>query len=68
MKRSGKVDVLTADWMVDGWQLWLHWNEVCADTAKHLATSENRMLKADRGRNLGFVRLIAERREQGRWL
>ena len=67
-ERSGKVDVLTADLLADGWRLWLHWNEVCAETQDYVSASENEMLSADAGRNLGFVRLVAERREEGRWL
>jgi SAM-dependent methyltransferase len=67
-ERSGKVDVLSADWLTDGWRLWAHWNEVCADTQEYVEPSENEMLKADAGRNLGFVRLVAERRKAGRWL
>ena len=57
-ERTGIVDIELADTMPDGWRVWLDWIRTVAP--------ENRMeietLEADRGRHLGYVRLIARRR------
>ena len=58
---------LRADWLQDGWQYWALWNRLCAPSADFVEESETAMLEADAGRNLGFVRLVAERRETPRW-
>lgn len=56
-RRTGLVDVLVADTMPDGWQRWLDWHHVVApDNAVEIAA-----LEADRGRYLGYVRVVARR-------
>jgi hypothetical protein len=47
-----------ADTLADGWQLWRDWQRAVArDNQSELET-----LEADRGRYLGYVRVIARRR------
>jgi len=57
-KRTGIVEIELADAMPDGWQLWLEWLKAIApDNA-----AEIKALEADRGRYLGYVRVIGRRR------
>jgi cyclopropane fatty-acyl-phospholipid synthase-like methyltransferase len=56
--QTGIVDVEVADTLADGWQLWLDWHHAIApDNAKEIAA-----LEADRGRYLGYVRVVGRRR------
>ena len=57
-ERTGFVDVEVADAMPDGWQFWLDWHRAIAPD-NH---AEIDALEADRGRYLGYVRVIARRR------
>lgn len=64
--RSGAVEVETADWLEDGWREWLLWCDVVAEESTeefHVRTSREsaRMLRADRGRTLGFARVVGRR-------
>ena len=65
-QKTGLVDVETADTLIDGWKLWLEWNEICAEFGQqnlaHLAQREADMLRVDNGRTFGFTRVIARRR------
>lgn len=65
-EKTGLVDVRTADTLDDGWKLWLEWNELCAEWGaqrrKALVRREAEMLVRDTGRTLGFVRVIAQRK------
>ena len=57
-ERSGVVDVVLADTMPDGWQLWREWQRIVApDNAVEIET-----ITADAGRHLGYVRAVARRR------
>jgi SAM-dependent methyltransferase len=57
-ERTGIVDLVVADTLPDGWQLWRAWhNEVAPDN-----TVEIRALEADRGSYLGYVRVVGRRR------
>lgn len=64
-QKTGLVEVETADTLVDGWRLWLEWNEVCDQYGQqnlaHLARREAQMLRADAGHTFGFTRVIARR-------
>jgi SAM-dependent methyltransferase len=66
-EKTGLVDVATADLLPDGWKLWLEWNEIrepfLPPTMAELVRREVQMLRVDDGRTLGFVRVIARRRE-----
>ncbi|MFG2268062.1 methyltransferase domain-containing protein [Streptomyces sp. NPDC048720] len=66
--RTGAVRVETADWLEDGWRDWLLWSEVCAQESPSefmagMARDSVELLRADRGRALGFARVVG-RREQ----
>ena len=51
------VDVVRADTMVDGWELWREWQRIVApDNSVEIDT-----LTADAGRHLGYVRAVARR-------
>ncbi|MFJ5779394.1 SAM-dependent methyltransferase [Streptomyces sp. NPDC093094] len=64
--RSGAVTVETADWLTDGWREWLLWCEVVADESRddwhvRMAGQVAEMLREDRGRTLGFARVVGRR-------
>jgi ubiquinone/menaquinone biosynthesis C-methylase UbiE len=57
-ERTGILDVAVADTMPDGWQAWLEWHRTgFPDNAVEI-----RALEADRGRYLGYVRVVGRRR------
>lgn len=58
-QKTGLVDVLVADSMPEGWQRWLDWHRLVApDNAVEIAA-----LEADRGRYLGYARVVGRRTE-----
>ncbi len=57
-ERSGVLDVERAESMPDGWRVWLDWQR--AATPDNLVEIET--LEADRGRHLGYVRVVGRRR------
>ncbi len=59
-EKTGLVDVVLADTMPDGWRRWLEWQTTgFPDNAIEIAA-----LEADRGRHLGYVRVVARRRTE----
>ena len=57
--KTGIVRVVQADTMPDGWQRWLEWHRLIApDNAVEIDAIEK-----DRGRYMGYVRVIAQRTE-----
>jgi cyclopropane fatty-acyl-phospholipid synthase-like methyltransferase len=57
-QRTGIVDIELADAMPDGWQAWLEWQRtICPENLPEIQAIE-----ADRGRYLGYVRVIGRRR------
>ncbi|HRX77563.1 MAG TPA: methyltransferase domain-containing protein [Pirellulaceae bacterium] len=58
--RTQIVDVEVADTMEDGWKTWIAWHE----TAHPDNNLELDTLKADRGENLGYVRMVGRRRKE----
>ncbi len=61
-ERTGILDIELADTLPDGWRLWRDWLTVIApDNA-----AEIRVLEADRGNYLGYVRLVGRRRAEAR--
>lgn len=59
-ERTGIMEIALADTMADGWQFWLAWHRAIApDNATEIQT-----LEADRGRYLGYIRLVGHRRGQ----
>ena len=67
-KKSGRVDVASADFLTDGWEQWLLWDEVCTEYGfvleqfREWVPREMEMLRTDAGRTLGFTRVVARRR------
>jgi SAM-dependent methyltransferase len=59
-ERTGIMDIALADTMPDGWQLWLDWQRAVAPDNEPEITA----LEADRGRYLGYVRLVGRRQGQ----
>ena len=56
-ERTGIMDVVVADNMTDGWQVWLDWHHAVApDNAVEI-----KAIEADRGRYLGYVRVVGRR-------
>ncbi len=61
-ERTGILAVERADTLPDGWQLWLDWQRViCPGNSTELQTVE-----ADRGRYLGYVRVVGRRRAEAK--
>ena len=61
-ERTGILAVESADSMPEGWRLWLDWQRViCPDNATELQAVE-----ADRGRYLGYVRVVGRRRAEAK--
>jgi SAM-dependent methyltransferase len=62
LERTGILAVEQADTLPDGWQLWLDWQRViCPDNSTELEAVE-----ADRGRYLGYVRMVGRRRAEAK--
>jgi SAM-dependent methyltransferase len=61
-EQSGIIDIAVADTMPDGWQRWLDWHRAIAPNNR----DEIQALETDRGRYLGYVRLVARRRTDAR--
>ena len=63
--KTGKVEVMSAEWLTDGWRAWADWDALCAEVgAGHNpegGVREAEMLRLDAGRALGFFKLIARR-------
>jgi hypothetical protein len=51
------MEIAAADTMPDGWQVWLDWHRVVAPDNEPEITA----LEIDRGRYLGYVRLVGRR-------
>ena len=58
-QRSGIVSIELADTMADGWRFWRDWHLLVAPHNEPEITA----LEADRGRYLGYVRVVARRRD-----
>jgi len=61
--RSALVDVQFADTLPDGCKLWLQWERAIDAAGTGRFPSDAEVLEADRGRYLGFVRMVARRKE-----
>jgi cyclopropane fatty-acyl-phospholipid synthase-like methyltransferase len=61
-ERTGLVDVELADAMADGWRAWADWQRAASPDNK----TEIEAVEADRGRFLGYVRVIGRRRADAR--
>jgi SAM-dependent methyltransferase len=58
-ERAGVVDIEVADVLLEGWQFWHDWQVAVAPDNK----AEIKALEMDRGRHLGYIRVIARRRD-----
>ena len=58
-EKMGIMDIEVADTLHDGWRLWLDWHHAIAPD-NHV---EIEALEEDRGRYLGYVRLVGRKRE-----
>jgi len=58
-ERTGILNVELADSMSDGWRFWLDWQRAVAPKN----SIEIKALEADRGRHLGYVRVVGRRRQ-----
>jgi len=58
-EQTGLVDVELADTLDDGWKHWLTFQEACVAAGKCRDEDELPALRADQGRYLGFVRMVA---------
>jgi cyclopropane fatty-acyl-phospholipid synthase-like methyltransferase len=57
-QRTGIMDIEVADTLPDGWRLWKDWHlAIAPDNAKEIQA-----LEVDRGRYLGYVRLVGRRK------
>lgn len=57
-ERTGIMDIIIADTLPDGWRLWKDWHlAIAPDNLKEIEA-----LEADRGRYLGYVRLVGRRK------
>jgi len=59
-QRTNILDVEVADTMPDGWKVWLEWHL----TAYPDNVAEIKAVEADRGSNLGYVRVVGRRRAE----
>jgi cyclopropane fatty-acyl-phospholipid synthase-like methyltransferase len=57
-ERTGLVTLDVADTMAEGWQAWLEWQRAVAPEN----VTEIEAVQADRGRFMGYVRLVGRRR------
>lgn len=61
-ERTGIMAIELADTMPDGWEAWLDWHRtICPENH-----AEIKALEADRGRYLGYVRVVARRLVEAR--
>jgi len=64
-ERTGLVGIEEARLLKDGWRLWVRSEEARAAGGKMEYPSEAPAIRADRGRNIGFVQMVARRRQVG---
>jgi len=64
--RTGLVDVEVADTMPDGIGAWLQWNKarLAAGDERESVKTDIRVMEADRGEFIGFVRMIGRRKQE----
>ena len=61
-EQSGIMDIEVADTMPNGWERWLDWHRTIAPDNRE----EIQALETDRGRYLGYVRMVGRRRADAR--
>lgn len=63
--QTNLVEIKIADTLPEGWQDWLRFIKAKASAGGYRGEDEIPTLEADRGRYLGFVRMIARRKIEG---
>ena len=63
--RTGLVEIETVETMADGWALWLQWEKArqALGDASDSLKSDIKVLEADQGNFMGFVKLVARRKQ-----
>jgi SAM-dependent methyltransferase len=61
-ERTGILDIAVADTMSDGWLVWLDWHRAVSPES----SMEARTIEADRGQNLGYIRVVGRRQEDAK--
>jgi len=67
-QKSGAVENIVSDFLPEGWQQWLRFQEVCCEHGsvpeafRDWVVKEIKMLRTDAGRTLGFSRILAHRK------
>ena len=61
-QKAGKVEVVLADWVSDGWKQWLLWEQVCREAGYPYGENDMALLEADSGQYLGFTRVVARKK------
>jgi cyclopropane fatty-acyl-phospholipid synthase-like methyltransferase len=59
----GRIELMTADYMADGWRHWRDYELALEAAGKNLFPSDAEALAKDSGRFITFVRMIARRNE-----
>ena len=64
-ERTGLVKEVTAEILPDGWKLWLQWKKAREkmEGENPSLTSDIQVLEADRGQYMGFIRMVASRKQ-----
>jgi SAM-dependent methyltransferase len=62
-QKSDQVEVVQADFLSEGWKYWLQWHQILIEQGLREDSREAEMLQEDAGRNLGFVQLVARRKD-----
>lgn len=62
-EQTGLVQVELVDTMPDGWKVWLQHEKAIHATGTKKFPSDVEVLEADRGQYIGFVRMVAHRKE-----
>ena len=62
-ERTGLVDIEIADTMPDGCNLYLQWKNAQDKAGKNPFPNDIKVLKEDAGEYIGFIRMVARRRE-----
>jgi SAM-dependent methyltransferase len=63
-EKTGQVEVTRADLIPGGWKHWLKWQEICLEQGVPADPREADMVRTDAGRNLGFTRILAHKKEE----
>jgi cyclopropane fatty-acyl-phospholipid synthase-like methyltransferase len=61
-EKTGLVETVRADWMPDGRDLWLRWEELLEKVRPEPRLSTAPLVRADVHHHLGFTRLVSTRR------